>query len=154
MIHVREQREETRLGVRLPRLLVTPPTYTQDVRDLVLHLIADCPPNWVKIEVRSVCSLSSHIDACPERTVHTKSCYTLLIPGILRDFLALPPATTARFSRSRPSHPDRDTAPERVKHPLLFATSPFSHACPMAPGDQSRICSVSGEEKSGASKSD
>ena len=148
---MREQREENRRrphrrdSERLPRLLVIPPAHAQDVRDLVLHLIADCPPNWVKIEVRSVCSLSSHIDACPERTVHTKRCYTLLIPGILRDFLALPPATTARFSRSRPSHPDRRFCSPPRRLAMLAqrrqATNP-------------RICSVSGEEKSGASKSD
>ncbi|KAG1827832.1 hypothetical protein EV424DRAFT_600780 [Suillus variegatus] len=54
--------------------------HINDVRDLVLHIVADAPPpNWVKVEhARSI-----------EKVV------TLLIPGILPSTLALPPLPTS-----------------------------------------------------------
>ena len=54
--------------------MFTLPAHTQDVCDLALHTVADAPPpNWVSVEVRLLCSLSSPIDTRPERAVHTKS---------------------------------------------------------------------------------
>ncbi|KAF8554782.1 ribonuclease H-like protein [Imleria badia] len=114
--------------------------HIDDVRDLVLHIIADAPPpNWVKVEnARSI-----------QRVV------TLLIPGIQPDFLALPPRPTS--ATVNPNIPIAIPLPNDSITPLPFIASTFSHACPTrAPGDQSRMFSVlgsffqgpvSGEEK-------
>jgi hypothetical protein len=94
--------------------MFTPPIYGQDVRDLVLHAVADAPPpNWVRVEVRLLSSLSPPIDTRPERAVHTKSRHTVDTRHTPR--LSRPPPT-AHLSLSQPSHPDRDTAPRRVKN--------------------------------------
>ncbi|KAG8214189.1 hypothetical protein J3R82DRAFT_10978 [Butyriboletus roseoflavus] len=115
--------------------------HIDDVRDLVLHIIADSPPpNWVKIDnARSV-----------------QKVVTLLIPGILPDFLALPPPPTS--ATANPNIPVAIPLPtESKKSPFPFIASTFSHACPTrAPGDHTRMYSVlgaffqgplSGEEK-------
>ena len=61
--------------VRFARLVFIPPTHAQDVHDLVLHCIADAPPpNWSKSRYTCLLSsLSTHIDARPERVVHKNS---------------------------------------------------------------------------------
>lgn len=114
--------------------------HIDDVRDLVLHIIADAPPpNWVKVEnARSI-----------QRVV------ALLIPGILPSFLCLPPLPTS--ATANPNVPLAIPLPSESHTPIPFIASTFSHACPTrAPGDQTRMYSVlgaffqgpvSGEEK-------
>ncbi|KAF8134342.1 hypothetical protein EV363DRAFT_1396762 [Boletus edulis] len=107
--------------------------HVDDVRDIVLHIIADAPPpNWVKIEnARSI-----------------QKVVTLLIPGILPDLLSLPPLPTS--ATTNPHIPIAVPLPNDSKTLLPFIASTFSHACPTrAPGDQTRMYSVpvSSEEK-------
>ncbi|KAG6332748.1 hypothetical protein ID866_6338 [Astraeus odoratus] len=114
--------------------------HIDDVRDLVLHIIADAPPpNWVKIEnSRSI-----------------QKVVTLLIPGIVPAFLSLPPLPTS--ATANPNVPLSIPLATDSKTPLPFIAATFSHACPTrAPGDHTRMYSVlgtffqgpvSGEEK-------
>ncbi|KAI6021580.1 hypothetical protein BKA83DRAFT_4284172 [Pisolithus microcarpus] len=114
--------------------------HIDDVRDLVLHIIADAPPpNWVKVEnARSI-----------QRVV------VLLIPGVLPSFLCLPPLPTS--ATANPNVPLAIPLPSESHTPIPFIASTFSHACPTrAPGDHTRMYSVlgaffqgpvSGEEK-------
>ena len=69
----------------------------QDVRDLILHIVADAPPvGWVRIEVRAdVCALllSSHL--CRIRTVYKRQLFCLYLGSRLpfsasRHFLLRP----------------------------------------------------------------
>ncbi|OJA14787.1 hypothetical protein AZE42_12824 [Rhizopogon vesiculosus] len=102
---------------------------SQDVRDLVLHIIADAPPpNWVKVEnARSI-----------EKVV------ALLIPGILPSTLALPPLPTS--ATSNPNIPLSIPLPAESITPIHFIANTYSHACPTrAPGDQTRMYSVLSE---------
>ncbi|KAF8444970.1 hypothetical protein L210DRAFT_3394720 [Boletus edulis BED1] len=102
--------------------------HVDDVRDIVLHIIADAPPpNWVKIEnARSI-----------------QKVVTLLIPGILPDLLSLPPLPTS--ATTNPHIPIAVPLPNDSKTLLPFIASTFSHACPTrAPGDQTRMYSVLG----------
>ncbi|KAF8840863.1 ribonuclease H-like protein [Paxillus ammoniavirescens] len=102
--------------------------HIDDVRDLVLHIIADSPPpNWVKIEnPRSI-----------------QKVVTLLIPGLLPDFLSLPPLPTS--ATTNPNVPLSIPLPSDSETPIPFIASTFSHACPTrAPGDQTRMFSVLG----------
>ncbi|OAX33367.1 hypothetical protein K503DRAFT_869590 [Rhizopogon vinicolor AM-OR11-026] len=114
--------------------------HVNDVRDLVLHIIADAPPpNWVKVEnARSI-----------EKVV------ALLIPGILPSTLALPPLPTS--ATSNPNIPLSIPLPAESNTPIPFISNTYSHACPTrAPGDQTRMysvlseffqCQVTGEER-------
>ncbi|KAJ8594443.1 ribonuclease H-like protein [Rhizopogon salebrosus TDB-379] len=114
--------------------------HVNDVRDLVLHIIADAPPpNWVKVEhPRSI-----------EKVV------ALLIPGILPSTLALPPLPTS--ATSNPNVPLSIPLPPESNTPIPFIANTYSHACPTrAPGDQTRMysvlseffqCQVTGEER-------
>ena len=102
------------------------------MRDLVL---LTPPPNWVKVEVRLLSSISTLVQRGP-----TKSCYTLGNRHTL--WLSRPPSTVGH---SQHANHDRDTAPKRVKCPVPFIVSTFSHACPTrATGDQSRMQFVLG----------
>ncbi|KAI6001680.1 hypothetical protein F5J12DRAFT_894545 [Pisolithus orientalis] len=102
--------------------------HIDDVRDLVLHIIADAPPpNWAKVEnARSI-----------QRVV------VLLVPGILPSFLCLPPLPTS--ATANPNIPLAIPLPSESHTPIPFIASTFSHACPTrAPGDQTRMYSVLG----------
>ncbi|KIK90919.1 hypothetical protein PAXRUDRAFT_150845 [Paxillus rubicundulus Ve08.2h10] len=102
--------------------------HIDDVRDLVLHIVADSPPpNWVKIEKpRSI-----------------QKVVTLLIPGLLPDFLSLPPLPTS--ATANPNVPLSIPLPSDSDTSIPFIASTFSHACPTrAPGDQTRMFSVLG----------
>ncbi|KAH7925607.1 hypothetical protein BV22DRAFT_1033761 [Leucogyrophana mollusca] len=100
--------------------------HIDDVRDLVLHIIADAPPpNWLKVE--------------QSRAI--QKVVALLIPGILPSFLSLPPLPTS--ATSNPNVPLSIPLPSDSNTPLPFIASTFSHACPTrAPGDQTRMYSV------------
>lgn len=114
--------------------------HVDDIRDLILHIIADAPPpNWVKIE-------------------HSRSIQqvvALLIPGILPSSLSIPPLPTS--ATANPNIPLSIPLSSDSHTPFSFIASTFSHACPTrAPGDQTRMYSVlssffqgpvSGEEK-------
>lgn len=103
--------------------------HVNDVRDLVLHIVADAPPpNWVKVEhPRSI-----------EKVV------ALLIPGILPSTLALPPLPTS--ATVNPNIPLSIPLPAESHTPIPFIASTYSHACPTrAPGDQTRMYSVLSE---------
>ena len=101
-------------------------------RPISSSTIADRPPNRVKIEVRSALflALSSHIDACPERTVHTKSRRYTLDPAYSPTFspslLSLPPASATADLRILIAI----LLLNESNTPVLFATLPFSHGCP------------------------
>ncbi|KAH7889012.1 hypothetical protein F5I97DRAFT_2006350 [Phlebopus sp. FC_14] len=100
--------------------------HIDDVRDLVLHIIADAPPpNWVKIEYSK----------------SIQKVVALLIPGILPDFLSLPPIPTS--ATANPNVPFPIPLPAESKTPIPFIANTFSHACPTrAPGDHTRMYSV------------
>ncbi|KAF8907850.1 hypothetical protein CPB84DRAFT_1767719 [Gymnopilus junonius] len=126
-----------------------------DVRDLVLHLVADAPPpNWLRIDNPNM----------------IQKVVTLLVPGLTPELLALPPLPTAATSNPNlplsipllssssatvPNGTDFSTTSSAENIPFIAST--FSHACPTrAPGDQTRMHSVlssffngpvSGEEK-------
>ncbi|KAM6501517.1 ribonuclease H [Amanita muscaria] len=119
-----------------------------DIRELVLYLVADAPPpNWLRVD----------------NPQQIEKVVTLLIPGLTSELLGLPPLPTSATSNpnlplaipfltcySSPSDPPLGTS-------IPFIASTFSHACPTrAPGDQTRMHSVlsaffhgpvSGEEK-------
>ncbi|TCD64934.1 hypothetical protein EIP91_003431 [Steccherinum ochraceum] len=110
-----------------------------DVRDLVIHILADAPPpSWLRVE--------NH------RSI--KKVVALLIPGLTPTALSLPPLPTS--ATSNPNLPLQIPLPE-PESPIPFIASTFSHACPTyAPGEQTRMHSVlgaffqspvSGEEK-------
>ncbi|KAF8149431.1 hypothetical protein B0H34DRAFT_733720 [Crassisporium funariophilum] len=119
-----------------------------DVRDLILHLIADSPPpNWLRID----------------NAKQIQKVVALLIPGLTPDILSLPPfPTSATVNPNLPLSipllppPSSDAGAESAAS-IPFIASTFSHACPTrAPGDQTRMHSVlssfftgpvSGEEK-------
>ncbi|KAJ3558462.1 hypothetical protein NM688_g908 [Phlebia brevispora] len=113
-----------------------------DIRDLVLHLVADAPPpSWVRVE--------------NSRAIH--KVVTLLIPGLTPDSLHLPALpTSATVNPNVPLQIPLIPA-ESAQRGVPFISKTFSHACPThAPGDQTRMHSVlsaffqspvSGEEK-------
>ncbi|KAF8196589.1 ribonuclease H [Pholiota molesta] len=116
-----------------------------DVRDLVLHLIADAPPpNWLRIDNSNM----------------IQKVVALLVPGLTPELLSLPPLPTSATANpnlplSIPLISPADVASGAANIPFIAST--FSHACPTrAPGDQTRMHSVlssfftgpiSGEEK-------
>ncbi|KAJ3502908.1 hypothetical protein NLJ89_g8673 [Agrocybe chaxingu] len=111
-----------------------------DVRDLILHLIADAPPpSWLRIDnVNQI-----------QRVV------ALLVPGLTPELLSLPPLPTS--ATMNPNLPISIPLPSPSAGSIPFIATTFSHACPTrAPGDQTRMHSVlssfftgpvSGEEK-------
>lgn len=162
-VHVCEQRnhqEKRRHSYRCESLslwgIIIIINLCQDVRDLVLHIIADAPPpNWVRIDVRLFPFPPSPNTTRPQNARSVQKVVTLLIPGILPDFIALPPPPTS--ATANPNIPIAIPLPKDSNTPLPFIASTFSHACPTrAPGDQTRMYSVlgaffqgpvSGEEK-------
>ncbi|KAH0828120.1 hypothetical protein J3R83DRAFT_3791 [Lanmaoa asiatica] len=118
--------------------------HIDDVRDLVLHIVADSPPpNWVKIDVRPFSLLSPQISTALQNARSIQKVVALLIPGILPDFLALPPPPTS--ATANPNIPVAIPLSNDSKTHLPFIASTFSHACPTrAPGDQTRMYSVLG----------
>ncbi|KAJ3527574.1 hypothetical protein NMY22_g9736 [Coprinellus aureogranulatus] len=117
----------------------------EEVRDLVLHLIADGPsPGWLRVENGNLV----------QRVV------VLMVPGLTNDLLSLPPIpTSATTNPNLPlsiplPNPLTSTGPAAA---IPFIGTTFSHACPTrAPGDQNRMhsvlstffsCPVSAEEK-------
>jgi hypothetical protein len=105
---------------------------------------------------RYVCSLPCpHLSTLVQNAPSIQKVVTLLIPGILPDFLALPPPPTS--ATANPHIPIAIPLPDVSQTSLPFIASTFSHACPTrAPGDPSRMYSVlgtffqgpvSGEEK-------
>lgn len=119
------------------------PVGIDDIRDLVLHIAGDAPPEgWVRVEnPRSI-----------------QKVVAILIPGITREVLSLPPFPTSATTNANhpieiPLYDPDSNSPSQ----LPFMSKTFSHACPTrAPGDQNRMHSVlstffqapvSGEEK-------
>ncbi|TFK84802.1 ribonuclease H-like protein [Polyporus arcularius HHB13444] len=100
-----------------------------DVRELVLHLVADAPPpSWVRVEnPRSI-----------------NKVVTLLIPGLTPELLHLPPLPTS--ATANPNLPLQVPLPQldAAGTPgVPFIQSTFTYACPTrAPGDQFRMHSV------------
>ncbi|TFL03120.1 ribonuclease H-like domain-containing protein [Pterulicium gracile] len=117
------------------------PVSIDDVRELVVHMVADAPPpNWVKVE----------------NTGNIQKVVTLLIPGLTTDLLNLPSLPTS--ATVNPNIPiEIPLLSDSSTSPLPFIPSRFSHACPTrAPGEQTRMHSilstffsgpVTGEEK-------
>lgn len=99
--------------------------------------------------------ISPQISTVLQNARSVQKVVTLWIPGILPDFLALPPLPTS--ATTNPNIPVAIPLPKDSKTPFPFIASTFSHACPTrAPGDQTRMYSVlgtffqgpvSGEEK-------
>ncbi|KAK2461339.1 hypothetical protein APHAL10511_006866 [Amanita phalloides] len=129
-----------------------------DVRELVLHLVADAPaPTWLRTDNPQII----------EKVV------VLLVPGITSDLLGLPPvqkSATANpnlplpipllphvVSGSTSGTEDGEKGEIHLGTRIPFFASTFSHACPTrAPGNQTRMhsvlsaffqCPVSGEER-------
>ncbi|KAI0266318.1 hypothetical protein BGY98DRAFT_1191446 [Russula aff. rugulosa BPL654] len=141
------------------------PVGVNDIRDLVLHLIADAPPpSWIRVQ-------NPH---------SIQKIVVLLVPGLTSTVLSLPPLPTS--ATENPNLPITIPPPPRPPPPtpsfppdlpssvdprseeaaalyggIPFITRTFSHACPTrAPGDANRMHSVlntffqtpvSGEEK-------
>nr|VWP02055.1 Thioredoxin 1 (Trx-1) [Ganoderma boninense] len=106
-------------------------TKHDDLRELVLHLVADAPPpSWVRVEnPRSV-----------------NKVVALLIPGLTPDILSLPPLPTS--ATSNPNIPLQVPLPQtngagESSSGVPFINATFTYACPTrAPGDQTRLHSV------------
>ncbi|KAI1787109.1 ribonuclease H-like protein [Ganoderma leucocontextum] len=102
-----------------------------DVREVVLHLVADAPPpSWVRVEnPRSI-----------------NKVVALLIPGLTPDILSLPPLPTS--ATSNPNVPLQVPLPQtngagESSSGVPFINATFTYACPTrAPGDQTRLHSV------------
>ncbi|KAH9055829.1 hypothetical protein EDB83DRAFT_2293073 [Lactarius deliciosus] len=141
------------------------PVSINDVRDLVLHIIADSPPpSWIRVQ----------------NTQSIQKLVVLLIPGLTSTVLSLPPLPTSAtenpnlpipiplLSDAPPPTPSKppdlpssvDSHSEEaaaIYGGVPFIARTFSHACPTrAPGDTTRMHSVlntffqtpvSGEEK-------
>ncbi|KAH8999593.1 hypothetical protein EDB86DRAFT_2908694 [Lactarius hatsudake] len=141
------------------------PVSINDVRDLVLHIIADSPPpSWIRVQ----------------NTQSIQKLVVLLIPGLTSTVLSLPPLPTSATENPNlpipiplPSDPPPPTPSKPPDIPssvdshseeaaalyggVPFIARTFSHACPTrAPGDTTRMHSVlntffqtpvSGEEK-------
>ncbi|EIN06988.1 ribonuclease H [Punctularia strigosozonata HHB-11173 SS5] len=141
------KKTETKLTTTPPRLLYSTGEMTRrkeaigisDIRDLVLHMVADAPPpSWLRVEN-------------PHSISHV---VTLLVPGLTPDLLALPPLPTS--ATANPNLPLAIPSPS-AQSAIPWVASTFSHACPTrAPGDRMRMHSVlaeffqgpvSGEEK-------
>ncbi|KAH9025150.1 ribonuclease H-like protein [Lactarius hengduanensis] len=141
------------------------PVSINDVRDLVLHIIADSPPpSWIRVQ----------------NTQSIQKLIVLLIPGLTSTVLSLPPLPTSATENpnlpipipllSDPPPPTPSKPPDlpssvdshseeaaALYGGVPFIARTFSHACPTrAPGDTTRMHSVlntffqtpvSGEEK-------
>ncbi|KAI0270407.1 ribonuclease H-like protein [Gloeopeniophorella convolvens] len=132
-----------------------------DIRDLVLHLVADAPPpSWIRVQ----------------NPQSIQKVVVLLVPGLTHTVLSLPPLPTSATENPNipisiplpvecPSTPATlpDSVDPRSEEAAAeyggvpFVSRTFSHACPTrAPGDSTRMHSVlntffqtpvSGEEK-------
>ncbi|TFK44122.1 hypothetical protein BDQ12DRAFT_672432 [Crucibulum laeve] len=102
----------------------------EEVRDLVLHIIADAPPpNWLRID-------NAHL---------IQKVVTVLVPGLTPELLGLPPIPTS--PTVNPNVPISIPLPPNTASPdtpsIPFIAKTFSHAVPTrAPGDQNRMHSV------------
>ncbi|TFK64826.1 ribonuclease H [Pluteus cervinus] len=117
----------------------------EEIRELVLHIIADAPPpNWLRID----------------NALMIQKVVALLVPGITPELLSLPPFPTSATSNPNLPIPIPllpKASPDALSTTIPFIASTFSHACPTrAPGDQTRMHSalstffqgpVSAEEK-------
>ncbi|KAG6835567.1 hypothetical protein H0H93_016959 [Arthromyces matolae] len=113
--------------------LVVELTWEQEIRQLVIHIVADAPPpNWLRIDNAPL----------------IQKVVVLLVPGLTNDVLALPPIPTSpnvnpNVPISIPLLPRTSDGGPLPNVPFIAAT--FSHACPTrAPGDQTRMHSVLG----------
>ncbi|KAI9445645.1 hypothetical protein BJY52DRAFT_1206691 [Lactarius psammicola] len=127
-----------------------------DVRDLVLHVIANSPPpSWIrntesiqKYVVLLISGLTSTVLSLPPLPTSAKENPILPIP--IPHTLDPPPPTPSEppdFSSSVDPHSEEAAA---LYGGVPFIARMFSHACPTrVPGDTTRIYStpVSGEEK-------
>ncbi|KAH9965648.1 hypothetical protein BJV74DRAFT_869879 [Russula compacta] len=141
------------------------PVGINDIRDLVLHIIADSPPpSWIRVQNPN----------------NIQKLVVLLVPGLTSTVLSLPPLPTSATENpnvpipipfppdpplSTPSAPPdlpssidpRSEEAAALYSGIPFIVRTFSHACPTrAPGDTNRMHSVlntffqapvSGEEK-------
>ncbi|KAI0365854.1 hypothetical protein BV20DRAFT_982324 [Pilatotrama ljubarskyi] len=135
----KQKKTETKLGANTPKFMYAKGEILKrreavginDIRELVLHLVADAPPpSWVRVENhRSITKVVA-----------------LMIPGLTPDILGLPPLPTSATSNPNvplavplpPAQPSDDASPGAP-----FISSTFTYACPTrAPGDQTRMHSV------------
>ncbi|KZT27198.1 ribonuclease H-like protein [Neolentinus lepideus HHB14362 ss-1] len=102
-----------------------------DIRDLVLHLVADAPPpSWIRVE----------------NPWSVPKVVALLIPGITSNILSLaPPPTDSTVNPNVPvSIPAPSPSTSQIGVPFISST--YSHACPTrAPGDATKMHSVMAE---------
>ncbi|KAI0293180.1 hypothetical protein B0F90DRAFT_1670908 [Multifurca ochricompacta] len=169
----KKKKLDTKLDVNPPRFLYSNPEIKKrkeavgisDVRDLVLHIIADTPPpSWIRVQNQP----------------NIQKLVVLLVPGLTSTVLSLPPLPTSATENPNlpipiplPSDSPPSTQPAPSDLPssidprseeaaalyggVPFIARTFSHACPtFAPGDTIRMHSVlntffqapvSGEEK-------
>ena len=133
----------------------------QDIRDLIVHILADAPPpSWLRVEV-----WSHHLRVLPTLISITlaqnhssiQKVVALLIPGLTPESLSLPPLPTSATANPNLPLEIPLPKPDSSDSSVPFIASKFSHACPThAPGEQMRMHSVlgaffqspvSGEEK-------
>ncbi|EJD49017.1 hypothetical protein AURDEDRAFT_112749 [Auricularia subglabra TFB-10046 SS5] len=116
------------------------PVTIGDIRDLVLHLVADGPPpSWLRVE----------------NPKSIQKVVTLLVPGLTPELLDLPNPKDKSKSPNLPLPIPAPDAKSNTKVPFVHST--FMHACPTrAPGELTKMhsilssffmCTVSGEEK-------
>ncbi|KAJ7049934.1 ribonuclease H [Mycena amicta] len=131
----KEKKTEDKTGATQPRFMYANTEIVkrnhaigiEDVRDLVLHIMADASsPNFVRINDSTL----------------IKKVVTVLIPGLTAELLNLPaPPTVATANPNIPVSIPLPT-PESPSA-LPFIASTYSHACPTrAPGDQYRMHSI------------
>jgi RNA exonuclease 1 len=149
------KRTFTRNDAKHPRFMYSNPDIIRrkhavgidDIRDLVLHLVADAaPPNWLRIEVRWV--LSPNLIPfliTTQNPASIQKLIVLLIPGLTSSLLSLPPLPTSATANPNVPLSIPLPAPGEPGPALSFVSSTFSHACPTrAPGDKTRMHSVLG----------
>ncbi|KAJ3484088.1 hypothetical protein NLI96_g5876 [Meripilus lineatus] len=118
-----------------------------DVRDLVLHIVADAPPpSWVRVKVRSIDIFHIHqaLTTLQQNPQSINKVVAILIPGLTTDLLSIPSLPTS--ATSNPNVPIEIPSPiTSMSQGVSTIASTFSHTCPTrAPGEQTRMHSVLG----------
>jgi hypothetical protein len=105
--------------------------------------VEDVEAEWSRVERRKSRNARKR-EAKHQYAIHVRGQRDpLLTPGILPDFLSLPPLPAS--ATANPRIPNAIPLPTESNTPLPFINSTFSHAFPTrAPGDQSRMYSVLG----------
>jgi RNA exonuclease 1 len=119
----------------------------QDVRDLVLHIIADAPPpSWIRVQVSlpSACLHFLHTPPFLEPAHHSKASrpVALLVPGLTSTVLSLPPLPTS--STENPNVPiPIFVPPNPLADPTLTCRTSWFHRFALRRGRSTTVASPS-----------